>query len=351
MNLAQGIVEALIGGGQDQPELPLEPSVEAPDSLVREIASKSVKSYIDSLTHGKPIYDYRIREHGVMYSDYFPGVSTYHTKYDSAYIGTGENAHEALDDALDAASTDGWDVRSVKNEFNPEDEDNVQNAVRAANPDMTEDDEVDGSYYYVSIMVRGVPEGGVDEAKESSGDIMKQLVHVAKTAGKKYFEVGKSVSRGTGQSDELIWSYLEALGDVDPVKRRSVEHSYSDEIEAARRMVGRDYVATPDEQQMVDEFVYETLDRVMQEYCLPFTYFGAHPGDGSDIGCWPSMDQIEEAAEDGEEITKVMAGSLEAMQLIQGQLRVHTPYVWVRNEDRNEDSLWDMARLKPLWTY
>jgi hypothetical protein len=107
-----------------------------------------------------------------------------------------------------------------------------------------------------------------------------------------------------------------------------------------------------DDLAILDEFAYETLDRIMQEYCLPYTYFGAHPADGSDVGCWPNLEALDEAVEYGDvTVTKIEAGSLEAIQLIQGQYQSPTPYVWVHNEERNEDSLWDMTRQKPLWTY
>jgi len=350
MSLAQGIVDALTSGNQDTPELPLGPSIDVPASLVAQIASKVVRDYMDSRAHGKAIYDHSVHDHGIMYSDYFPGVSTVHTRWDDVYTGTGENAHEALDEALDDAAQDGWDVRSIKNEFDPESPDNVQNSIRANNPDMEDDDDTpDGVYYYVSIFVRGVPKGDVDEAQKPSGDILSQLGQVAIQAGKKTFEVG-SILRGTSNSSDMVEGCLEALAGIDKAKFNEVSHDYSDEIELARR-IGQGDAAAWGEIGVVNDFAYSTLGGIMQGYCPPFTYFGAHPGDGSDIGCWISMEELEDAAMDGEEVTKINAGSLEAMQLIQGNLPATTDYVWVHNEERNEDSLWDMRRKKPIWHY
>jgi hypothetical protein len=176
---AHGIVDALTSGNPDQPDLPLDPSIDVPDTFVRDIARTVVKKYVDSLAHGKPIFDHRVHDHGIMYSDYFQGVSTIHTHYDDAYVGAGENAYEALDDALDNAASDGWDVRSVKNEFDPDSPENVQNTVRENNPDMDEDDDTDmadGIYCYVSLLVQGVPEN-VDESADP--DMLKRLMRVA----------------------------------------------------------------------------------------------------------------------------------------------------------------------------
>ena len=41
------------------------------------------------------------------------------------------------------------------------------------------------------------------------------------------------------------------------------------------------------------ELVSELID-ALQEYCPPFVYFGAHPGDGADFGFWPDWDALEE---------------------------------------------------------
>jgi hypothetical protein len=109
-------------------------------------------------------------------------------------------------------------------------------------------------------------------------------------------------------------------------------------------------VLSQNELDALHEFAYETLDQIMQGYCHPYTYFGNHPSDGSDVGCWVNYEGLEEDAESGE-IQRIEAGSLEALQLTQGKLPATTDYVWVHNEERNEDSLWDMKRKKPLWTY
>jgi hypothetical protein len=225
MSLAQGIVDALTGGNPDQPELPLDPSVDVPSAIAKEIADKTVKAYIDSLAHGKHIYDHRVHDHGIMYSDYFQGAGTAFTNWDEVFTGTGENAHEALDQALDEAATDGWDVRSIENPYDPESTDNVQNTVRDNNPDMEGDDiDTDGVYYFVSLYVRGTPkaedeeeveEEVVEEAQKSN--IMQQLGQVAIAAGKKKFEIG-SLFRGASRSENFVLDCLRVLERMDRPK-------------------------------------------------------------------------------------------------------------------------------------
>lgn len=48
--------------------------------------------------------NYRIEYYGYEYPDYFPGVSTVFTDYDTAIVGVGYDAHDALDDALNVAA-------------------------------------------------------------------------------------------------------------------------------------------------------------------------------------------------------------------------------------------------------
>lgn len=46
------------------------------------------------------------------------------------------------------------------------------------------------------------------------------------------------------------------------------------------------------------ELINDTLINALEVFCLPYFYFGAHPGDGSDFGFWPiDIDDIKEHVE------------------------------------------------------
>lgn len=107
---------------------------------------------------GKPIDDYSIHDLGVMDSSYFQGAGLHGTRWDVVYVGTGETGYEALEQATDEAASEGWNVRSIANEFPEHTNDTVTNAVREANPEMVNgDDDVDTGecYYYVTLYIKG----------------------------------------------------------------------------------------------------------------------------------------------------------------------------------------------------
>lgn len=47
-------------------------------------------------------------------------------------------------------------------------------------------------------------------------------------------------------------------------------------------------------------WIIDELSDALQEFAPPYSYFGAHEGDGADFGFWPSIDAMEEAVRDGE---------------------------------------------------
>ena len=84
----------------------------------------------------------------------------------------------------------------------------------------------------------------------------------------KPFQLG-SISSGTLRTEDLLPAFAnkaESLGWKGPRK---------------------------DKARSLDE-VIAMLTEVLENYCPPFVYFGAHPGDGADFGFWPDMDALQE---------------------------------------------------------
>jgi hypothetical protein len=163
MTLGQKVVSAILDGNLEQPELPSGGSSSGSISP-QDVAYPAIEKWKQARDRGKIVYEYSIRTHGVMASDFWQGTSTVFTRWDDVATGAGWNAYEAVNDAKDSLSEQGWDVQPITNEFDPNDADNVQNAVREANPDAEtdEDGNIDTGdcYYYVVIYVRGVPKQG-----------------------------------------------------------------------------------------------------------------------------------------------------------------------------------------------
>jgi hypothetical protein len=87
-----------------------------------------------------------------------------------------------------------------------------------------------------------------------------------------------SVSSGTMRAEDLIPAFIAELRWQKPLKR---EHrKLIREIEKAMKQ--EDYF----DNDASDDL--EALFNALDEYCLPYFYFGAHPGDGADYGYWLS---------------------------------------------------------------
>ncbi len=95
----------------------------------------------------KKIKEYEIINHGVDHAQYFQGCGTYFTQYDEAHTGSGDNAKDAYEDAVESIATSGWDVSSL-----PTRPRGINKKDRV--PAAYYKDEENEMYYYVSIRVR-----------------------------------------------------------------------------------------------------------------------------------------------------------------------------------------------------
>jgi hypothetical protein len=87
----------------------------------------------------KTIEKYQIINHGVQNEQYFQGCGVSHTEFTDVSTGIGNNAHDALEDALHSLADD-WDTEPIKNDLSGE-------------QTVFEKDGCD-CYHYVSVRVK-----------------------------------------------------------------------------------------------------------------------------------------------------------------------------------------------------
>lgn len=69
----------------------------------------------------KKLSGYSLEDYGVDSASYFQGASTAYTGWDAAYVGIGESAREAGEDALESAASN-YDVSMVVNNLSTAEE-------------------------------------------------------------------------------------------------------------------------------------------------------------------------------------------------------------------------------------
>jgi hypothetical protein len=89
-----------------------------------------------------------------------------------------------------------------------------------------------------------------------------------------------SVSHATMREEDLIPAFIWELRQMKPLRRE--DRRLLRAIEA--RMEKPGYYDSEDSSFDLNECLFDALDT----YALPYFYFGAHPGDGSDYGFWLS---------------------------------------------------------------
>lgn len=97
-----------------------------------------------------------------------------------------------------------------------------------------------------------------------------------------YADMG-SVSSGTMRLEDLIPCFMPLLREYARENTRTDHLQFLEEI--GERMEDEGYYETEESDHDLDE-----LFNALQEYALPYFYFGSHPGDGADYGYWLSED-------------------------------------------------------------
>lgn len=137
-----------------------------------------------------------------------------------------------------------------------------------------------------------------------------------------YLPLG-TVSHGTMREEHLIPRFLDALDTVDHDRAEFLRSRYC-------------FVDADD-----PEFCWDTVFNSLNDHAPPFTYFGAHPGDGSDYGVWVNDEAIASVLAEGDN---------ELGEMVEGGT-IPTGYKYVVVKDRAGDyvELLDGQTGKQIW--
>lgn len=104
-------------------------------------------------------------------------------------------------------------------------------------------------------------------------------------------EPESQVSHATLNPDHLLPRFMDALKWLDPVHYH-IRHLELQELQREARTSEDPNPAL----HALSEFLWETLMDDFQKYCPEGYFFGSHPGDGSDFGCWSEslLDNFQE---------------------------------------------------------
>lgn len=274
--------------------------------LIRDIATADAKDFVTAhnAANAKKVDDYDVGYHGIMVSDYYQGCGTCYTRFESAYTGVGDNAYEALEDAMSMAAEDGWDVSAIKNDNDPN-EPGVA-AELEANGESSDDGGAD-IYYYVCLRVKG-PEPIVIESEGEHEEMMSYMLpEIERLTTYRKLEVGEEVSNGTFDYVTLCLRGLAKLKEIHYDGYEGFIRHNQEPMEALNMIVemhskGEDVGEQGDDVVAAHEAVeslWDTLLELFNEKYVPFgTFFGSNSGCGSCYGCWPASDYLRDSVED-----------------------------------------------------
>jgi hypothetical protein len=109
-----------------------------------------------------------------------------------------------------------------------------------------------------------------------------------------------SISSGTLRNEDLIPTFLNEIAYHTPSKARKINRD-SDLVKILDAIGENDQI--PEDLQEIASFIlnediFDTLNEIA--YKMPYCYFGAHPGNGSDFGFWVDWELIEMDIQDGD---------------------------------------------------
>lgn len=179
---------------------------------------------------------------------------------------------------------------------------------------------------YLHPQVGWIPADTAEPLREDIADDEENFKEVyGQPESKKYLPLG-SISWGTMRADDVGPRLMRALKAVDPERAIQLEAEQSGiEDEEEREL-----------------FVWETLFDALNDYVPPYTYFGAHEGDGSDYGVWVSNDSLDDDLryDNPEELRAIKKGD----PVVPG-----TGYIVVVDGAGDYTALLDGATGRELW--
>lgn len=121
-----------------------------------------------------------------------------------------------------------------------------------------------------------------------------------------------SISHGTLRTEDLLSTFISELEGLmlvngayfsDPANR-SERDRLNNFIYDGQDCFSEDGTEIdPEKEDLASELVNQSFPDALNQFAPSYCYFGSHEGDGSDIGYWPSMEQIDELpdVENGDE--------------------------------------------------
>tara|TARA_R110002020_G_scaffold387703_2_gene598471 strand:+ start:107 stop:628 length:522 start_codon:yes stop_codon:yes gene_type:complete len=115
-----------------------------------------------------------------------------------------------------------------------------------------------------------------------------------------------TVIEGTLLNDDLLEAFS---GELDAIRTDSRAH-YTLALDALNRWYRNDgtdneYGSNEDD---IPDLINELIDAI-NEYRLPYTYFGTNYGDGANFGWWIDFDNLNESVRESESITQDLRSS------------------------------------------
>lgn len=103
----------------------------------------------------KPVTAWEVIDHGIEHEQYFVGCGIAFTEYADVATGIGDNAQEALDDALESLAQCGYEISDDDAELMAEELEDTDSSVSELVSDSANTHEdYDSHHYYVSVRIK-----------------------------------------------------------------------------------------------------------------------------------------------------------------------------------------------------